>query len=124
METPEGPPGYLGGWRPWPGSLGRLRDASGRSAVRAFKRGVHRLHRRTLSELGFPSVYRSNGVEAIYSPERVLAIAVEALEFPRRYPREVTFVGPVLYSPPVDAAPPPFIDGRAHVLITLGTHLH
>ncbi|MCX6550348.1 MAG: glycosyl transferase, partial [Acidobacteria bacterium] len=43
METPDGPPAYLGGWKPWPGLAGRVRDAAGRAAVHAFKCGVHRL---------------------------------------------------------------------------------
>jgi UDP:flavonoid glycosyltransferase YjiC (YdhE family) len=28
-----------------------------------------------------------------------------------------------LYTPPNDAAPPPFVPGKRHVLVTLGTHL-
>jgi UDP:flavonoid glycosyltransferase YjiC (YdhE family) len=123
METRDGPPGYLGGWRPYPGPLGRLRDAAGRSLVRTFKRVVHRFHRTRLRRLGFPSVYRENGVEAIYSPECVLALSLEALEFVRGYPPAVEFVGPVLYSPPVDAPEPLYVAGRQHVLVTLGTHL-
>ena len=123
IETPDGPPGYLGGWKPWPGPAGRVRDAAGRAVVRAFKRGVHRLHRDTLRRLGFPAVYRPDGYEAMYSADRVLALGLAELEFPRRYPPAVEFVGPVLYTPPCDGAPPPFVAGREHVLVTIGTHL-
>lgn len=123
METPEGPPGYLGGWRPYPGRFGQLRDASGRFIVRTFKRAVHRLHRARLARLGFPAPYRPDGVEAIYSPTCVLALAAGVLEFPRSYPPTVEFVGPVMYSPPVNVPAPPFVEGRQHVLITIGTHL-
>ena len=123
METPDGPPGYLGGWKPWPGLAGRVRDAAGRAAIRTFKRGVHRLNRETLRRLGFPAVYRPDGYEAIYSADRVLALGLAELEFPRRYPPVLEFVGPALYTPPNDAAPPPFVDGGVHVLVTLGTHV-
>ncbi|MBP8273718.1 MAG: glycosyl transferase [Acidobacteria bacterium] len=123
VETPDGPPGYLGGWRPMPGPMGDVRDAAGRTVVRAFKQLMHRLHRRALIDLGFQSVYLADGYEAMYSPERILALGLAELEFPRTLPARLTFVGPVLYTPPTDAEPPPFVDGRRHVLITLGTHL-
>ncbi|MEP6495684.1 MAG: hypothetical protein ABJF01_23575 [bacterium] len=105
-----------------PGVFGRVRDAAGRTVVRTFKRGIHRLYRTRLQRLGFPSVYRADGTEAIYSPHCVLALGIEELEFSRSYPGAVEFVGPVLYSPSGSAPDPLFIDGRQHVLITLGTH--
>jgi UDP:flavonoid glycosyltransferase YjiC (YdhE family) len=126
IETPDGPPAYLGGWSPGTGPLGRLRDAAGRHMVRLFKRGAHRLHRRQMSRLGFPAIYRPGGGEAVYSDEKVLAFGVPELEFPRRWPAAVELVGPVLYTPPdrrSDAPDLPFAPGRPHVLVTLGTHL-
>ena len=123
IETADGPPGYLGGWKPRPDLLGRGRDAVGRGAVRLFKRMVHRCHRDALGRLGFPAVYRADGSEAIYSSACVLALGLADLEFPRRYPSAVEFVGPVLYTPPADIAPPECVAGRAHVLVTAGTHL-
>jgi UDP:flavonoid glycosyltransferase YjiC (YdhE family) len=126
IETPDGPPAYLGGWSPGNGPLGRLRDATGRALVRVFKRGAHRLYRHQMSQLGFPAVYRSDGSEAVYSGERVLAFGVPGLEFERRWPPAVELVGPVLYTPPglPDETPEiPFVAGRQHVLVTLGTHL-
>ena len=123
IETPDGPPGYLGGWQPRVGPIGRARDAVGRAVVRSFKRVVYQLHAERLRGLGFPALYRDDGYEAIYSPDRVLAVSAQVLEFPRSFPRTVEFVGPVLYSPPVDAPEPPFVAGKRHVLITLGTHL-
>jgi len=129
VETPDGPPAYLGGWSPGRGPLGRARDAAGRALVRAFKRGAHRLYRRPLSRLGFPALYRPDGSEAVYSDERILAFGVPGLEFPRRWPAAVELVGPVLYTPPrlspdaPDAPEIPFAPGRRHVLVTLGTHL-
>ena len=123
METPDGPPAYLGGWKPRPGPLGRLRDAAGRLAVGAFKRGVHWMHRDQARRLGFPSVYRRDGVEAIYSPECVLAVGLRELEFARQFPASVEFVGPVLYTPPFESSPPAMRVGRTHVLVTIGTHL-
>lgn len=123
MESPDGPPAYLGGWTPWPGPIGAMRDAVGRQAIRLFKRVVHRWHRDTLCRLGFPSVYRADGYEAIYSSERVLALGLEALEFPRQMSPAVEYVGPVLYTPPGAASAPEFVEGRPHVLVTVGTHL-
>jgi UDP:flavonoid glycosyltransferase YjiC (YdhE family) len=123
IETPDGPPAYLGGWHPGRGPLGRLRDAAGRRLIRTFKRAVHRLHRRQIRALGFPSMYRDDGGEALYSDEQMLAFGLAELEFPRRWPAAVELVGPVLYTPPSEAPEPPFVPGRDHVLVTLGTHL-
>lgn len=122
IEARGGPPAYLGGWRPGVGALGRARDAFAATMVRGFKRGVHRLHRRRLAALGFPSLYRDDGSEAAYSDERILALGLRDLEFERAWPASLEFVGPLLWSPPDRGAPPPD-DGRVHVLATLGTHL-
>ncbi len=123
IETPDGPPAYLGGWRPGRGPFGRLRDLGGRALIRGFKRGVHRLYREPIRALGFPAIYRADGSEALYSPERVLALGLPELEFPRRLPAAVRLIGPVLYTPPTAAPEPPFREGRPTVLVTLGTHL-
>jgi UDP:flavonoid glycosyltransferase YjiC (YdhE family) len=126
IETPDGPPAYLGGWSPGKGPLGRLRDTAGRALIRGFKVAVHRLYRRQMVRLGVPAIYRPDGSEAVYSDERLLAFGVPGLEFPRRWPAAVELVGPVLYTPPRasgDAPEIPFAHGRRHVLVTLGTHL-
>ena len=123
IETPDGPPAYLGGWSPGRGVPARLRDAAGRLAVRTAKQLAHRLHRRTMQSLGLDTMYRADGSEAVYSPDRIFALGLEALEFPRHWPAAVEFVGPVRYTPPGLAPVPPFIAGRRHVLVTIGTHL-
>jgi UDP:flavonoid glycosyltransferase YjiC (YdhE family) len=123
IETPDGPPAYLGGWSPRADLIGRVRDATGRFLVRTFKRAVVRLHRRTLSALGLPSAYRTDGTEAAYSAECILTLGLAELEFARRWPKAVRFVGPVRYTPPVSAVVPEFVPSRRHVLITIGTHL-
>lgn len=123
IETPDGPPAYLGGWAPRPDLAGRVRDATGRFLVRAFKRGVVRLHRRTLGELGLAGPYRGDGTEAAYSSECILALGLRELEFARRWPDAVHFVGPVRYTPPFSGEPPEFVPGRPHVLVSIGTHL-
>ena len=123
IETPDGPPAYLGGWSPGHGVAARLRDAIGRATVRVAKRTAHRLHRPTMRALGLDAMYRSDGSETVYSPDRIFALGLEALEFPRRWPAAVEFVGPVRYTPPGLAPPPPFVAGRRHVLVTIGTHL-
>lgn len=123
IETPDGPPAYLGGCVPRADLAGRCGHAIGRQVIRWFKRGVHRLHRAELTQLGFPAVYRADGYEAIYSPHRVLALGLGALEFARRHAPAVEHIGPVLFTPPGQTPPPPVSAGRRHVLVSLGTHL-
>lgn len=123
IEAPGGPPAYLGGWRPGRNAFGRARDACAAQTVRLFKRGVHRLHRRALSELGLDRVYRDDGSEAAYSSECVLALGLRELEFDRRWPESIRFVGPMLWSPPDRGEPPPAPSDAPQILATLGTHL-
>lgn len=117
IETRGGLPGNLGGWRWHEGRAWRMRDAAGRAAVRLAKRGFHRAFRRRARALGLPAVYRSDGSEALYSPELVLALGLEQLEPPATWPRAVRFVGPVRWSPPGEREAP------GDVLVTLGTQL-
>lgn len=105
-------------------------DAAAALAVRGFKRGVHRLHLRALAALGLHQVYRDDGSEAVYSSECILALGLRALEFERRWPASVRFVGPMLWTPPSPAshspAAPAALSRGEHapqVLATLGTHL-
>lgn len=124
LEAPGGPPAYLGGWLPRDDACGRLRDALGRMAVRAFKRGVGWFYRRELAALGIDDLYRADGSEAVYSPQRILALGLRDFEYARNWPAAVAFTGPVLYTPPYSGPAPAFVPGRRHVLVTLGTHLH
>ena len=123
IEAAGGPPAYLGGWMPGAGVSGRLRDDIAAHVVRGFKTSVHRLHRRRLAALGFPSLYRDDGSEAAYSDECILGLGLRELEFERAWPAALRFVGPMLWSPPGTGAVPPVSDSRTHVLATLGTHL-
>lgn len=123
LETPDGPPAYLGGWHPRDDAFGKMRDAFGRALVRTFKRGVFALHRAPLRALGLAQPYRADGSEAVYSDQRILALGLRELEFPRCWPRALTFTGPVLYTPPYAGPAPQFVPGRRHVLVTSGTHL-
>jgi UDP:flavonoid glycosyltransferase YjiC (YdhE family) len=123
LETPDGPPAYLGGLQPRSDLIGRVRDAAGRLVVRSFKRAVVRWHRETLRALGLPAAYRKDGSEAAYSRECILALGLRELEFAQRWPEAVRFVGPVRYTPPGLGPTPPFVPGRRHVLVSLGTHL-
>ncbi len=127
IETPDGPPAYVGGLAPGRGllgaGLGRLRDAAGRATIRAFKRGVSWLYRDAIRSLGFPSLYRDDGTEAAYSPERIFALTVPELEFPRTWPAHVELIGPISYTPPTTVPEPPIRDGRPAILVSLGTHL-
>jgi UDP:flavonoid glycosyltransferase YjiC (YdhE family) len=133
IEAPGGPPAYLGGWRPGRGMLGRVRDVAAARAVRGFKCGVYRLHRRALTDLGLYEVYRDDGSEAAYSPECILALGLRELEFERQWPASVQFVGPMLWTPPhasngTDPNPEPSLIAserrpKPQILATLGTHL-
>ncbi|NYZ61493.1 glycosyltransferase [Luteimonas deserti] len=129
LEAPDGPPAYLGGLSPATHAGQRIAHALARRAVRGFKRGVQCVHRRRMAGLGLPRLYRDDGSEAVYSPERILALGIEPLEFPRTWPAALRFVGPQLPAPGVDTPwlaprpPPVFVEGRRHVLVTLGTHL-
>lgn len=122
METRDGPPAYLGGLPPRADLLGRARDAAGRGLVRLFKRGVVFLHRDAVRSLGLPGVYRADGSEAAYSPERVLAFGLRELEFATEWPAAVRFVGYPRYTPPGLGQTPHFAAGRPHVLVSIGTH--
>ena len=123
IETVDGPPAYLGGLQPAGSATTAVRDALGRSTVRIFKQLVHASHRRALARAGLPRLYRNDGSEAAYSPDCILALAIEELEFARRWPAAVHFVGPQLYASPVERETPTFEDGKQHVLVTCGTHL-
>ncbi len=124
IEAPGGPPAYLGGWRPGHDWLGQLRDRSAALAVRGFKRMIGQLYARRLRALGFEGLYRDDGSEAAYSPQRILALGLREFEFERRWPASVDFIGPLLWSPPATGpSPPPIEDTRPQILISLGTHL-
>jgi UDP:flavonoid glycosyltransferase YjiC (YdhE family) len=125
LESPTGPPAYLGGLRPATSSWRRLQHAGGRQMIRCFKRAVFGLYRRRIRAAGVSQLYRADGAEAIYSPSCILAMALPELEFARSWPLALRFVGPMLFTPPHHRPlpEPPFVAGRKHVLVTLGTHL-
>ncbi len=120
LEGRSGPPSYLGGLKPMPGPLGRLRDRVGWAGVKAGKGFLAGLFRRQMAAVGLKRL-RSDGSEAIYSRDRILALGIKELEFERDWPAAVRFIGPMHGNP----EPPQALDlkpGRS-VLITLGTHL-
>lgn len=124
FETPDGPPAYCGGLTPAKTRTQQVKHAALRRATRLFKRAMGQLFRRELRAISFPGIYRADGLEAVYSPQRILALGMQEIEFPRTYPPQFQFVGPVLHTPHDDSPAPQFSnDGRPHVLITLGTHL-
>lgn len=123
IETMDGPPAYCGGlkpaqtrWQTWLHALHRLK-------VRSFKRLVFTLCSPLLRQLGVRQLYRPDGSEAAYSPHCILALADPALEFQRRWPIALTFIGPALYTPPMLCINPQFNAARPCILVTLGTHL-
>lgn len=123
LETPDGTPAYCGGLMPAKTAWQRGVHALQRYKVRLFKRAMFWLFRRTIHITGIKRLYREDGSESAYSPTRILALSESAFEFPCSWPDAVRFIGPALYTPPVVGPPPPFVEGRKHVLVTLGTHL-
>jgi len=123
IETHDGTPTYLGGWKPPASWIGRGRDAVGRGCIRQFKRLMFALYGRQLRKIGVPAVYRTDGSEQVYSNELILALGLRELEFPRSWPAAARFIGPVFYTPPGDHAAVHWDATRKNVLVTLGTHL-
>jgi UDP:flavonoid glycosyltransferase YjiC (YdhE family) len=125
MENRTAPTSYVGGWSPLDAPLGPVRDWLGWTAVSGFKRAVFALYRRNLHDLGFPSLYRDDGTEIVYSPERILMAGVRELEFARAWPPHVIFAGPLLYAPPppFPLEPPPAKGARKRVFVTMGTQI-
>jgi len=123
LETPDGPPAYCGGLMPATTATGRLSHLLHRKKVRLFKRVIFWLFRGVIRQTGITRLYRPDGTESAYSPDRILALGEKEMEFARTWPPSVAFIGPALYTPPSDGVQPPFIKGKRHVLVTLGTHL-
>ena len=124
IESPDGPPAYLGGLTPGSSRWHQLRDAVGRMMIRAFKRTAFALRRDRIRALGLAKVYRDDGSEAAYSSECILGFGDPRIEFPCRRTSALEIVGPALFTPPRSrTAVPPFTPGARHVLVTLGTHL-
>ncbi len=121
LETRTGTPSYLGGWGPARHAGHRVRDAAGRAATRAAKRGMQAVLHRRFRAAGV-SVYRPDGSEAAYSPTAILGLGMRELELPRDWPAAFRMIGPVTAT----AEPwpePPVLPGGPLVLVTLGTHL-
>ncbi len=123
METVDGTPTYLGGWKPMPGRAGQLRDYFGRSLIRTFKQSVHMLFRKRMQRLGIHRIYRQDRLETIYSDEKILALSPEEFEFSKTWPTQLSFVGPLTSSPDFPHEEPSFVEGKPHVLVSLGTHI-
>jgi UDP:flavonoid glycosyltransferase YjiC (YdhE family) len=122
LETRRGTPSYLGGWSE-DGFLTPLRNTLGRNMVRNFKNFVAWYYQKQLKELGISSLYRKNGEEIVYSPEKIFALGMKEFELEREWPEALEFIGPLTSSPPYPHTPPTFASDKPHVLISLGTHL-
>jgi UDP:flavonoid glycosyltransferase YjiC (YdhE family) len=121
IETRDGPPAYCGGWMPLPNPFGTLRDTLGRGAVATVKRALYALFAGSLRSFGMPGIYRADGTEHIYSPDRILALGYRELEFATRWPQSVHFVGPVAFAVERDGYVPPPLGPHRNVLVTIGT---
>ena len=124
IETPDGPPAYFNGQIPARTALQCMKHAAMRLATKQFKRLMWLMFRREFQKIGFHGIHRADGSEAVYSPQRILALSVREIEFECTWPRAVQFVGPVLHTPPYRGPSPVFPnDGRPCVLTSIGTHL-
>lgn len=123
LETPDGPPAYFGGQTPATGRLGQGLQAGMRQATRAFKHLAGSVFRRELRALGIETLYRADGSEVAFSPDWILGLWMDELEFPCTYPAAFSMVGPIPFTPATAHPAPVFTPGRPHVLITVGTHL-
>jgi UDP:flavonoid glycosyltransferase YjiC (YdhE family) len=117
-----GTPSYLGGWSPWPGPIGTMRDAIGRAAVHTFKRAIAAMFRKEFAALGIDRVYRRDGSEVIYSPQALLGIGIQELEFDRDWPAAFQMMGPLSLAPEQPRANI-LPQSRPRVLVSHGTHL-
>lgn len=124
LETPDGPPAYCGGLMPAVNRREQILHFIHRKKIRIFKRTVFWLFRDVIRKTGITRLYRQDGSESVYSPARILALGEKEFEFPCTWPAAVTFTGPALYTPPAKTEMPPFVEGKHHVLVTLGTHLN
>lgn len=122
LETKHGTPSYLGGWSEQ-GFLTPLRDAVGRKIIKGFKNFIAWYYQKQLKELGISSLYRKNGDEIVYSPEKIFALGMKEFELERDWPKALEFIGSLTASPPYPHAPPTFETNKPHILISLGTHL-
>ena len=80
-------------------------------------------YRKQFNQLGLPSIYRADGTEAVYSPEKILALGLREFEFDRDWPASLEFIGYPRGAPGFGAPVPPIQDDRPHILVSLGTHL-
>jgi UDP:flavonoid glycosyltransferase YjiC (YdhE family) len=122
LETRQGIPSYLGGWSE-KGFLTPLRNTLGRKMIKGFKNFVAWYYQKQLRELGISSLYRSNGDEVVYSPEKIFALGMKEFELRRDWPKSLEFIGSLTSSPPYSHTPPTFENNKSHILISLGTHL-
>jgi UDP:flavonoid glycosyltransferase YjiC (YdhE family) len=122
LETRYGTPSYLGGWSD-DGLLTPLRNIIGRNMIRGFKNFVAWYYRKQLNELGISSLYRDNGDEIVYSPQKIFALGMREFELERDWPGALTFIGPLTVSPPYPHTPPYFENDKPHVFVSFGTHL-
>ena len=123
FEALDGPPAYFGGLFPAEAPAEKALHFLLRKVTRLFKRLMFLVFRGTFRKVGLISVYREDGSERAYSPECILVSAAWEIEFPRTYPAHFHFIGPILYTPPVEPTPPVLVEGKRHALVTLGSHL-
>ena len=123
LETRTGIPAYLGGWGPRTDIIGKVRNSLGRTIVSGFKQSVRFIFAKEFRDLSIPGVYREDGRERAYSPERILGIGMREFEFNSDWPEWFEFIGPLTKSPPFPHTPPQFTTGKRHILVSLGTHI-
>ncbi len=125
IRTMKGTPSNLGGLC-CPRHLGhRLRDRVGRLLLEAVRSGLSLAFRNRWRELGL-SINGPNQTDGLYSPYAILGVVPEEIEYPRDWPRQLHFIGPVEWSDEseIQAEDLLFLQSSApKVLVTMGTHL-
>lgn len=120
LRAPGVPPWGLG-LAPAAGPLGRLRDALLWPLVtRLYDRVLGPLNALRAAAGAAPFAHVADFVAR---PPRLLALTAEPFEYPRAWPSNVRLVGPGIWEPGADAAPPPGAaeDARPLVLVTCST---
>lgn len=125
IRTMKGTPSNLGGLSR-PRHLGHhLRDRLGRLLLERVRSGLSLAFRKRWRELGL-AINGPNHSDGLYYPYAILGVVPWEIEYPRDWPRQMHFIGPVEWSDQseIQAEDLLFLQSSApKVLVTMGTHL-
>lgn len=132
LEGFSGPYPYMNGRKP-PKKNARIitrffysfRDHWDLFKTKLFKKFLFFIFKKNFALLGLSSPYREDGSEVAYSNRKILGLSILELEFPRKYPLCLEWIGPVIYTPTslMNTTEPDFSNKSKYILVTMGTHL-